>query len=697
MELTTEPAAGGHPRPSPLGARRLWARQLDRYPVTARRYLYLAIVVVTAIYLYYALYTQGAEATQIISGYGFSFTEYVFVFVIANAVGAFASLFAGLADRWGRANLVVGGLGAVAALALVGLPNAPGRVGFTVLYALLSLVEGIVLVATPALVRDFSPQIGRGMAMGFWTLGPVLGSLTVTMVSSNTLGTHSDWRFQFHVCGVVGLVVFVIALVGLRELSPGLRDQLMVSERDRALIEARAAGIDPEREAAESWRRVIRFDVVGPAFAISMFLLLYYALVGFAVVYFNTVYGYSEARANAAANWYWISNAVALVVTGALSDLLRVRKPFMILGLAVGLVGTVLFALAATKPGTGYYTIVVYFVLAAAGGGIAYVAWMASFTETVEKHSPAATAAGLAIWGWTLRSVVSVALIVLTFVVPATSVLVDKGARVQRIVAAHPREVAVLSALDPATSATLTRDPDNAGALATALGQVARQQGASPATAATVSTAARRYAPQLAAARAIKPATLATLEAHPTDLAAAGSAINDIVAGLRVDQPTAVRLLTSLADPPVRADLDLVRRYGDVLSAAKAAVPPGDLAYLSAHGAGVARAQRENPRQWQHWWWITVAGQVIFLPFVFVMTGRWSPRRAREDERVHEEMVQRDLARLELGATAGREAGPDAARADASRPGSSRTDPSRPGPVRPAPRAGGAPSAPRPG
>ena len=31
------------------------------------------------------------------------------------------------------------------------------------------LVEGICLVATPALIRDFSPQVGRATAMGFWT------------------------------------------------------------------------------------------------------------------------------------------------------------------------------------------------------------------------------------------------------------------------------------------------------------------------------------------------------------------------------------------------------------------------------------------------------------------------------------------------------------------------------------------------
>ena len=149
-----------------------------------------------------------------------TFTCFVFISVIGNLIGAFASLFAGLADRWGRANLVVGGLLLTGLIIAFGLPNAGNKTVYTVLFAILSLVEGIVLVATPALIRDFSPQVGRGAAMGFWTLGPVLGSLVVTEVSSHTLASHPDWRWQFYVCGIAGLVVFVIALLGLRELSP---------------------------------------------------------------------------------------------------------------------------------------------------------------------------------------------------------------------------------------------------------------------------------------------------------------------------------------------------------------------------------------------------------------------------------------------------------------------------------------------
>jgi len=420
----------------------------------------------------------------------------------------------------------------------------------------------------------------------------------------------------------------------------------MVSMRDRALVEARAAGLDPEKALKGHWRQMLRFDIVGSAFAISVFLLLYYILVGFAVVYFATVYGYSDARANALANWYWISNAITLVVVGVLSDRLRVRKPFMILGTAIGLVGSILFALSATNH-QDYYTLAWYFILASAGGGMAYVAWMASFTETVEKHNPAATATGLAVWGWILRIVVTVSLAVLTLVVPATSVLVDQGTRVQEIVAEHGQAVGVLSSIDPATAKALTANPKDVGALATALGEVAKEQGASADEAQAVSKAVTTRAPQLAAVQAIPPDVLATLQANPTDPAAGAAAVQAIMQKLSVGQAPAIQLLTSLASPDVQADLALVNKYATVLKTAQADIPAADLAYLQAHAAEVQKAQSEAPNQWQTWWWVCVAGQIVFLPFVFVMAGRWSPRRAREDEREHEAMVQRELAALQ--------------------------------------------------
>ncbi|MGZ4666583.1 MAG: MFS transporter [Frankiaceae bacterium] len=307
-----DPAApsGDRPaQPGPVGRflRGLWWRQLDHYPDDGPRAAYLAIVVLASITLYYQLYVQFSVATSVIREYNMSFTFFVYISVVGAISGAFASLVAGLADRWGRANLVVYGLLATALITLFGMPNAPDKATYMALFATLSFVEGMVLVATPALIRDFSPQLGRASAMGFWTLGPVIGSLVVTVVSSHTLSSNPAWQNQFHYAGIAGIAAFLLAFVGLRELSPQLRDQLMVSLRDRTLIEARARGFDVESALSRPWRQVLRLDIVGSAFGISIFLVLYYAAVGYLVVFFATSYGYSESRANSLGNWYWAS------------------------------------------------------------------------------------------------------------------------------------------------------------------------------------------------------------------------------------------------------------------------------------------------------------------------------------------------------------------------------------------------------
>jgi hypothetical protein len=41
-----------------------------------------------------------------------------------------------------------------------------------------------------------------------------------------------------------------------------------------------------------------------------------------------------------------------------------------------------------------------------------------------------------------------------------------------------------------------------------------------------------------------------------------------------------------------------------------------------------------------------LAGQIVFMPFIFVMTGRWRPRQAARDLAEHDKLVTRELASL---------------------------------------------------
>ena len=315
------------------------------------------------------------------------------------------------------------------------MPTATNKWTFTIESWVVGFVEGICLVATPALIRDFSPQVGRATAMGFWTSGPVIGSLIVSVVGSATVPAVVNdtrfWTHEYRICGIAGIVVFVIALVGLKELSPRLRDQLMVTMRDRALIEARAKGLtDADIEAAlrHPFRQLLKTDVIVSSIAVSIMLLIYYTAVAFAVIYLTTVFGLSVKDANGLGNWNWGFNVLAVILVGIISDRFRVRKPFMVIGGVLAAVMTVVY-LEQAGHHPGYYTLAIMLALLSLGLGIAYTPWMASFTETVEARNPALIATGLAIWGWIIRIVVFAAYLCLPLVVNTVTPLVNYGAQ----------------------------------------------------------------------------------------------------------------------------------------------------------------------------------------------------------------------------------------------------------------------------
>ena len=423
----------------PGGVSWLWRRQLNSYPDTRPRVTYLAITVLATIMLYYELYVGGSVSTLILQNLGMSFTFFVITLAFGNLIGAFGSLFAGLTDRLGRANLVVFGLLFTGVFVAFILPAATSKWVFTIEGFVVGVVEGICLVATPALIRDFSPQVGRATAMGFWTSGPVMGSLIVAVVGSATVpvvvADPRFWTHEYRICGIVGLVVFVVALIGLRELSPALRDQLMVTMHDRALIEAKAKGLteaDIVAALKHPFRQLLKTDVVVSAVAVSLMLLFYYTAVGFAVIYLSTVFGFSVKDANGLGNWTWGFNVLAVILIGMVSDRFRVRKPFMLVGGIAAAIMTVIYLLqAGLQP--SYYTLAIILALLSFSLGVAYTPWMASFTETVEARNPALTATGLAIWGWIIRIVVFLSFLLIPVVINSVTPLVNYGAEVSAL------------------------------------------------------------------------------------------------------------------------------------------------------------------------------------------------------------------------------------------------------------------------
>jgi MFS family permease len=683
------------------GISRLWDRELSHYPKAGTRFTSLTIVVLATIILYYQFYMQGAVATRIIGEYHMSFVYFVNISVIGYLLGAVASFLAGIADRYGRANIVTVGLFITAILCLVGIPNAHSKLAYGVLFVAIGFVEGIILVATPALIRDFSPQLGRASAMGFWTLGPVLGSLVVSIAVSNT-SDSTAWQDQFTAAGIVGLVVAVIALFGLRELAPSLRDQLMVSSRDRALIEARAKGIDVEASLRKPLRQMLKLDVVGSAFAISVFLIFYYLAVGYFPVFFETVFGYSQSKANGLGNWFWACDAAGLLVIGFVSDLTRVRKPFMLVGGIGAVIFTSVFAVKANHLSTSHSTFVVLLVLISVCLGVAYAPWMASFTETVERRNPALTATGLAVWGLVIRVVIAASIFFVPHVVNTVNTLVDKGPSVQAAaagkspnlkasenatvaaVAADPTIVTKVKAaaakyaaalttaakIPASVQAALAANPNDQAAQVAALAAIS---GVSAADVTTIVTLQATHAQALAAGQALDTATATGLLTDPTNAALGAKAVGEVVAKLGVTPAVAQGLLQQLTKIPVLqlltvqssgpkvvtaasaltalataqksdpASFQLLTKYGTSLQDPKVV---STLTYLQANAPGVQKAKNDSPGQWQKYWWISVGGEVVFLPLIFVMAGFWDPRKAKKQQQEHEAWVEAELAKL---------------------------------------------------
>lgn len=416
-------------RPTPV--QRLWHRELADYPMGTRRMWHLGIVVLTTIVLYYENFVAGAVATEILADFKISFLYFAVVIAIANAVGALGSLASGIADRVGRANLTVYGLIVVSLVTLLWIPNTHSGVSFAIASSVAGIFEGVILVSTPALVRDFSPQVGRAQAMAFWTMGPVLGSLLVTLVTSSTLDSLPRWQDQFVIAGIAGLVVSLFALVTLRELNAEHRNRIVGAIEADTAAKLAARGLSAEQASRKPYRQMFTPAIIFPSIAISLFLLFYYTAVAFLPVYFQTTLGFTSAQANSLLNWLWAATAVSMLVFGVLSDKLRVRKPFMVAGGVFTVVVDLAFLAKADAGEPTFATVAVLLVLSGIWSGAVYVPWMAAFTETVEERNPALTATGLAIWGWILRVVVAAAFITIPLINSATNPLVADGPAVQ--------------------------------------------------------------------------------------------------------------------------------------------------------------------------------------------------------------------------------------------------------------------------
>jgi len=293
-----------------------------------------------------------------------------------------------------------------------------------------------------------------------------------------------------------------------------------------------------------------------------------------------------------------------------------------------------------------YYTMAIILAALSFCLGVAYVPWMASFTETVEARNPALIATGLAIWGWIIRLVVFVAYLIIPLIITSVTPLINYGGTVQAYATTYKSEIAFAST-HANIVATASKIPSSV--LATAK------------TDAVQLANAAKFAPELAVIQA-NPALFAQLAKYtnpatiPPSLAAkavaaAGGGAKGLAVLTTIDANSAAIAGVIAAGPalatvaPYASDLKTIAPYSAQLTALSK-VPPAAFAYLKAHGSAVTKAAAGAPGQWRDWWWVCFGGMIFFLLTIPLMKGRWRPSDARRDEAEHEAMVQSELAKL---------------------------------------------------
>jgi MFS family permease len=380
----------------------LWKRDLTAYPKGPLRWALLFLVTAGGICLTSLGLVIGSISPLLIQQTGMSTDFYSYLLVVAGLCGAATAYFSSLTDRIGRANLIVFGALIAGLIAFFGVPSAHTKWEFAVWYCVMGFADGVALVGTPTLMRDFTPQTGRATAMGVNTLGTGASALLISFFASRLLAHTTDWRVMLHLVGGAALATFVVLLFTLRELPPHLRGQVVATRADEGVLERVTDASDDEKVIAAAsagwakWRQVITPRIVSANLAIMLYLVIFVTASGFLTLYNVEVQHLSLSSANDLGTLYWAANCVALVGFGLISDRLLVRKPVMIVG-AVIVVISILFVMTADHPSYARLAIPLVFWSIGMGGG--FSPWYAAYSEDAERINPALVGTAFAVFG----------------------------------------------------------------------------------------------------------------------------------------------------------------------------------------------------------------------------------------------------------------------------------------------------------
>ncbi|MQA86482.1 MAG: MFS transporter [Streptosporangiales bacterium] len=390
-----------------------YARELSEYPVGARRLRLVAVAVLAGLIANFEA-EMAPVLPLMLEDLDMSLSTYGLIAAISLIAGAMSAGIGGrLSDTWGRVTVLVPALlftsFCVYAMVFVQTPR-----DLLIVRCALSFIEGAAITTTAGLVRDFTPRVGRATAFGFWTWGPVGANFLAAAIAGWTLPIFGSWQSQFVIIGSVALVASLAIAWSIADISPNLRAQVIASVEQIKGHEGEGQVQDWGRARELLRHPHIWAHLVG----VTLWLVLYYTFNLYGPTLIQQSFGVTTAQAATVMAYFWVLNLGMLILVGWLSDRFQVRKPVSLVGAVLTTACSVYFiGLMGGNPGIGLLSVAG--ALLGAFMAIAFVPWMANFSEDAEDVKAILQGTAWGAWGMSVRVMIIVVLLTAPLTVEA--------------------------------------------------------------------------------------------------------------------------------------------------------------------------------------------------------------------------------------------------------------------------------------
>lgn len=394
------------------------SRQLDTYPTGGFR-IWLLFVAILANFIASYESQIAPVLPLLLNDLNMDLHQYGILSALSILAAALSSLIFGpFADRYGRVVFLIPSL-FLTALCVYGMAFVETFSQLFFLRVLLSFVDGLAFAMTAGLVRDFSPRMGRALAYGFWTFGPVGSNFFASAVAGWTLPVYGNWQSQFYIAGTVALLSSIVILFAIRDLSPRLRAQIIHSKQTMEKVNEKAVQAE-KNEAGSALKQILRVPHLWlSSIGISLFLLTYFTMAGFGPKMLVDAFGFEAHQAAGIAKYFWFLNLLTLLMAGWISDRLQLRKMVSLAGaVAFALYMIYFVSLFGTDVSEG--AMIVYVSILGGLMGITYSPWNAMFSENVEDVKASLQSSAWGLHGAIIRVVPVLMNLVLPSVVAAS-------------------------------------------------------------------------------------------------------------------------------------------------------------------------------------------------------------------------------------------------------------------------------------